>query len=141
MPDRTHATLPKRTAGPSSGEPSSKLPNGAVDEITATNPHATLPKPQMSTAERLRRLEEAMAFLRQHLAAGPQPARTLLKAAYQVGIAERTLHRAKDLLGIRTTRAGGYAERGQWIWYPPAVAGGSLPVAARVPELLIVDSR
>ena len=124
MPNRTNAKLPKRTAGPSSGEPSSKLP-----------------KPQMSAAERLRRLEEAMAFLRQHLAAGPQPARTLLKAARQVGIAERTLHRAKDLLGIRTTRAGGYAERGQWIWYPPAVAGGSLPVAARAPELLIVDSR
>ncbi len=83
---------------------SAQLPNEA---------HAQVPKPRFSTAERLRRLEEAMTFLRQHLAAGPQPARRLLKAANMAGIAERTLYRANDLLGVRTERAGGYAAHGQ----------------------------
>lgn len=53
-----------------------------------------------------------MAFLRQHLASGPQPARTLLKAARKAGIAERTLHRAKDLLDVTSERSGGYAGHG-----------------------------
>lgn len=80
-----------------------------------------LPQPWLTSAERLRRLEEAKAFLYKQLAGGPQPARTLLKAAKAAGIAERTLHRAKDLLGVTTERAGGYAEHGQWVWYPATI--------------------
>ena len=70
-----------------------------------------LPNQQLSTAERLRRLEEAIAFLR-YLAAGPQPAKTLLQAAYAAGIAERTLHRAKDVLGVTTEHTGWHGESG-----------------------------
>ncbi len=80
---------------------------------------AKLPKPRVSAEERLRRLEEAIAFLRQHLADGPQPAKTLLQAAKSAGIAERTLHRAKDVLGVTAEHTGWH---GQWIWRPPAAA-------------------
>lgn len=79
-------------------------------------PGAKLPNQRLSVAELLRRLEEALAFLRQHLAFGPQPARALLKAARAAGIAERTLHLAKDLLGVTTEHTGWH---GQWIWQPP----------------------
>ena len=99
--------LPKR---------SSKLPNWESAE---------LPKARMSAAERLRRLEEAIAFLQHHLAAGPQPAKTLLQAAYAAGIAERTLHRAKDVLGVTTAHTGWH---GGWVWVPPASV--SVPQAA-----------
>ena len=70
---------------------------------------------RLSAAERLRRLEEAMVFLRQRLATGPQPARMLLQAANTAGIAERTLHWAKDLLGVTTERSGCYGGHGQWV--------------------------
>ena len=69
--------LPKHPDGSLSKEPSAKLPKGA-DTPAAIEPSARLPKRRLSAAERLRRLEEAMAFLRQHLASGPQPARALL---------------------------------------------------------------
>lgn len=61
---------------------------------------------QLSSAERLHRLEEAITFLRQHLAAGPQPAKILLQAATSAGIAARTLHRAKDVLEVTTEHTG-----------------------------------
>ena len=95
----------------------------------------------MSAAEQLRRLEEAMAFLRQHLAAGPQPARKLLKAANAAGIAERTLHRAKDLLGVTTERSGGYAAYGQWVWFPPASPSSPVPVDAHEAGALVAEQR
>lgn len=85
--------------------------------------NAKLPNRRISAAERLRRLEEAKVFLRAHLAGGPQPARALLKAARAAGIATRTLHRAKDALGVRPERSGGYGAHGQWTWYPPAAGG------------------
>jgi hypothetical protein len=73
----------------------------------------------MSAEERRRRLEEAKAFLRQQMATGSIPARRLLQAAAAEGIAERTLYRAKETLGITTARAGGYGASGQWMWSPP----------------------
>ena len=90
--------------------------------------YAKLSKPQMNAEERLRRLEEAIAFLRQHLAAGPQPAKTLLKAANTAGIAERTLHRAKDVLGVTTEHT---IWHGQWVWRPPAAMESSSQAAMR----------
>jgi hypothetical protein len=83
-----------------------KLPNGT---------DAKLPKQGLRAAERLRRLEEAIAFLRHHLAAGPQPAKTLLQAAKSAGIAERTLHRAKDVLLVKTEHTSWH---GRWMWVP-----------------------
>lgn len=77
-----------------------------------------VPKPRMSAAERLRRLEEAKTFLRQHLAAHPLPARTLIKDAKTAGIASRTLHRAKDALGVQVQRQG-WGQGGRWWWGVP----------------------
>ena len=81
-----------------------------------------LPPARVRAAEQRRRLEEAKAFLVCVLAAGPQPAKGLLKAAKTVGIAERTLHRAKDALGVTTARQGGYSDKGQWVWHPPCAS-------------------
>ena len=83
-----------------------------------------LPQPWLGTVKRLRQLETKLV-LHQCLAAGPQPARKLLKAANTAGIAERTLHRAKDLLGVTTLRSGGYGVHGQWVWFPPPALGDS----------------
>lgn len=80
---------------------------------------AKVPKLRLSAAERLRRLEEAKAFLRRHLATSPVPARVLIKEASAVGIANRTLHRAKDALGVQVQRQG-WGQGGQWFWAVPA---------------------
>lgn len=90
--------------------------------------HAKLSKQKLSAEERLRRLDEAIAFLRQHLVAGPQPAKLLLQAAKTAGIAERTLHQAKDVLGVTTEHTGWH---GQWVWRSP-VAVASLSQAAKL---------
>lgn len=79
---------------------------------------AKLPMRTAHALARMRRLEEAKAFLRQHLAGGPQPAKGLLQDATAAGIAERTLHRAKDVLGVQAQRRG-WGEGGQWVWVPP----------------------
>src|SRR5690348_4207980 len=103
--------------------PSAKLPDAGRKLPTRTyvkvlkTAVAKAPKQRLSAAERLRRLEEAIAFLRQHLEAGPQPAKALLQAAKAAGIAERTLHRAKDVLGVTTEHTGWH---GQWVWRPSA---------------------
>lgn len=109
---RASAKVPKAGA---------KVPNEANGPTLHGTP-AKMPHQRPSAAERLRRLEEAQAFLRHQLAAGPQPARVVLKAAKSAGIATRTLHRAKDALGVRPERTGGYGAHGQWIWYPPGAA-------------------
>lgn len=71
----------------------------------------------VSTEERLRRLEEAKAFLRLQLTDGAQPARTVLRAARAAGIAMRTLNRAKAAQGVRVRREG-WGKQGQWMWLP-----------------------
>lgn len=109
VPSRTNAKMPNDADTLFLNGTNAKMPFG---------PAAQMPSRRISAAERLRRLEEAKAFLRAHLAAGPQPARTLLKAARAAGIATRTLHRAKDALGVRPERSGGYGAHGQWTWYP-----------------------
>ena len=82
-----------------------------------------------------------MALLHQRLAAGPQPARVLLKAAKAAGIAERTLHRAKDLLGVTTERSGGYGAHGQWGWFPSAAASSSVTTDAHETGTPVAERR
>ena len=106
MPNEAETVLPPGT--------NTKMPFASATQM---------PSQRISAAERLRRLEEAKAFLRAHLTAGPQPARAVLKAARAAGIATRTLHRAKDALGVRPERSGGYGAHGQWTWYPPEAGG------------------
>jgi hypothetical protein len=79
---------------------------------------AKVPKARMSAAERLHRLDEAKVFLRKHLAVHPVPARMLIMDAKAAGIASRTLHRAKDVLGVQVQRQG-WGQGGQWLWAVP----------------------
>ncbi|HLV99398.1 MAG TPA: hypothetical protein VKT82_12055 [Ktedonobacterales bacterium] len=104
---------------------SAKLPSGTHAKLPKSA-STKVPQQQRSAAERLRRLEEAIAFLRQHLATGPQPAKTLLQAAKAAGIAERTLHRAKDVLGVTAEHTGWH---GEWVWVPPTAGIGTLQAA------------
>jgi hypothetical protein len=54
---------------------------------------------------------QAEAFLRHHLANGPQSAKAVERAAQHLGIAVRTLQRAKIKLGVLSERTG----KG-WCW-------------------------
>jgi hypothetical protein len=66
--------------------------------------------------------EEAAAFLREVLAGGPVDANVVKAEAKQQGIAERTLQRAKQRLGVQAKKRG-FGEGGAWLWsLPPAPA-------------------
>lgn len=126
LPIGTSAKMPNQADASMLGGTSAKLPSASS---------AMMPSQRISVADRLRRLEEAKAFLRAYLAAGPQPARTLVKAARAAGIATRTLHRAKDALGVRPERSGGYGAHGQWTWYPPEAGGSGTTFAVSIHTL------
>ena len=64
--------------------------------------------------------QEARLFLRDILAeAEPLPARAVLAAAREAGVAERTLKRAKRREGVRTIRQG-FGTGSVWLWSLPA---------------------
>jgi hypothetical protein len=66
--------------------------------------------------------QEARLFLRDILAeAEPLPARAVLAAAREAGVAERTLKRAKRREGVRTIRQG-FGTGSVWLWSLPAPA-------------------
>lgn len=128
------AKMPRSSLAKMPNEGKAVLPPGTNAQMPSSS-EASMPSQRVSATERLRRLEEAKAFLRQHLAAGPQPAKTLLKAARAAGIATRTLHRAKDALGVRPERSGGSGAHGQWTWYPPEAGGPAAALAVPLPTL------
>ncbi len=72
-----------------------------VSELTA----AEILKPEQATEEKSA-LEEAEAFLLDLLAAGPVDSKTVFKEARRLGIAERTLKRAKAKAGIKSQKIG-----------------------------------
>jgi hypothetical protein len=61
--------------------------------------------------------DDAEAFLRELLSAGPVPAREVPREARAAGIAPRTLERAKGRLGVKSIRPGGFT--GPWFWRLP----------------------
>jgi hypothetical protein len=61
-------------------------------------------------------VHEAVEVLRSILDGGPVPAEEAKKEARKAGIAERTLLRAKDLLAVKSRKAG-FA--GNWKWFLP----------------------
>lgn len=66
---------------------------------------------------------EAKRWLAEMLADGPQPATQIIRAAREIGIAERTLNRAKKSLGVLAEKAG---FEGGWSWrLPPMTAKGA----------------
>ena len=79
-----------------------------------------------ATGNDLSSLDEARAFLRSLLGAGPVTTTEIWTAARQAGIAEHTLRRAKQLEGI-VARRQGYGPGGSWRWSldgPPAAPEG-----------------
>jgi putative DNA primase/helicase len=61
-------------------------------------------------------MNEAKDFLREELAGGPQSAQDIKKAAASAGLTLATLRRAKEILGVRSSKAG-IAEG--WVWELP----------------------
>jgi putative DNA primase/helicase len=66
-------------------------------------------------------MKEAMDFLRDELAAGPQSAQAIKKAAASAGVSWATIRRAKDELKIRSVK--GSLQEG-WFWELPKVLNG-----------------
>jgi hypothetical protein len=65
---------------------------------------------------------EAVEFLSEVLADGPVPASDIIANAEDAGISEKTLRRAKKLLGViayREGEAAGKRGAGQWLWKLP----------------------
>jgi hypothetical protein len=62
--------------------------------------------------------EEAKQFLRDTLANGPRPVKDILRDAKDADIAEKTLRRAKDDLGITKAKEG-FSDSGRWLWQLP----------------------
>ena len=69
------------------------------------------------------KLNEAVHFLRVELENGPLPTREVKKRAKDEGIADKTLTRAKDKLGVEALKEG---YQGRWIWRFPFDADGIL---------------
>ena len=79
-----------------------------------------------ATGNDISSLDEARAFVRSLLGAGPVTTTEIWAAARQAGIAEHTLRRAKQLEGI-VARRQGYGPGGSWRWsldVPPATPEG-----------------
>jgi hypothetical protein len=64
---------------------------------------------------------EAVEFLNDTLADGPVPASDIIEDAEDAGISEKTLRRAKKLLGVVAYREGEAGRRGagRWLWKLP----------------------
>jgi hypothetical protein len=91
-----------------------------TSSLTANDLLAAEAQPDDAGAE-----QEARLFLRDILASAENlPARAVLAAAREAGVAERTLKRAKRREGIRTLRQG-FGTGSVWLW--------SLPIPPTVP--------
>jgi hypothetical protein len=64
-------------------------------------------------------LAEAARVLKEILADGPLPAGNVKRLAAQAGVAERTLHRARQALGV-TARRQGWGPGAHYVWTMPA---------------------
>jgi len=64
-------------------------------------------------------LAEAVRVLKEILADAPLSAGNVKKLAAQAGVAERTLHRARQALGV-TTRRQGFGQGAVYVWAMPA---------------------
>jgi hypothetical protein len=69
-------------------------------------------------------LQEAAEWLTDYLAGGPKPADDALRDSRKDGIAERTLRRAKSLVGVQSRRTDGDTA---WRWHLPDTAKDGQP--------------
>jgi hypothetical protein len=82
---------------------------GVADDLTAEYLLST------GRRERAPSRREAEDFLREALATGPQPTKTIEKAAEAAGIRRSALNRARQKLGVIADRVGGLAYAGEWM--------------------------
>jgi hypothetical protein len=68
------------------------------------------------------RAESAQAFLKEFLANGPLDSKLIWREAKDRGIADMTLRRAKEELGIKAQKEG-YGDEGRWVWSLPGIKG------------------
>jgi len=73
-------------------------------------------------------LQEAKDFLTELLAHGPLPAKQIKREADEAGHAERTIKRAKAVLGIKARKAG---MKDPWLWQLPHEGGQDMPKGAK----------
>ena len=88
-------------------------PRLAITGTSTTSAAELLDAP--SGAERTER-DEAVDFLLEELADGPQPVKEVRRRARDAGISDRTLERGKTSLGVKANRVGGAAGTGHWEW-------------------------
>jgi putative DNA primase/helicase len=108
-------------------------------DVTAEELLAGVAQRQQGAPRRLTEIDRAAAWLEGALAAGPVPSRELVARAQAAGIANRLLKRARERLGVLTTKHG--AEAGCWICNLPPnsqkMEGGQLssmvPLSPLVP--------
>lgn len=83
----------------------------SADSLLAASATAT-PKDQEDRSA----LNNAIEWLTELLSGGPMSADDVSAHARENCIKVSTLRRAKDCLNIRSTRNGGFGERGKWFW-------------------------
>jgi AAA domain-containing protein len=100
-------------------------PNGVARVVWAGESHHTAAAllAVSGDADERSAVDEAAEFLRAELSAGPRPAGDLLRAARQAGHAEKTLRRAKNLVGVRAVRQG-FGTGGAFVWALPGAIDG-----------------
>jgi hypothetical protein len=110
-----------------------KLPPSLVFDLSPSEPGGALRVGWMAesvhTAESLLAVprddedrdavQEAVEVLRAILESGPVPSEDVKRDARKAGIAERTLHRAKSVLGVKSRKVG-FTGKGSWQWSLPA---------------------
>jgi hypothetical protein len=85
------------------------------------------------TPEERTEREEAVTWLQEVLADGPRPADELVREARRTGLSEKTLHRAKRDLGVRSVKTG-FGKAGRWCWALPK-DGQPGPKGGQYPEV------
>lgn len=91
----------------------------AWDGISQHTAQTLVAQPQSD--EERSALDEAIDWLRAHLAAGPMFSKETQAAAREAGIADRTLRRAREVLGVKIDKAR--TQDGKYIWQlPPKLA-------------------
>jgi hypothetical protein len=99
-------TIGERVVGPALTAP--YLQPGDDREITADD--------VVADHETRTLIDEAMEWLRVHLADGPQPAKDCHRKASEVGITGKTLDKAKRRLKVQSEQTRSRGQIGQWTW-------------------------
>lgn len=83
------------------------------------NPEELLAVDEPEARNERREREHAITFLRDMLKDGPTASKVLQADAKENGIAQRTLWRAKDAIGVRADRVGTASGKIAWYWRLP----------------------